>query len=143
MAKAKVIMPKSLEMKFPKLGMNIDKIIQECLTNGGEPLLESIRAELAGVVGKGNKEENRSTGELLNSLGLSKPLLRNDGVWDVKIGFREPRSDGNVNAKIANILEYGKAGQAPRPFLQRGARKAKKTAFQAIEDTFDEEIKKL
>lgn len=32
--------------------------------------------------------------------------------------FKEPRSDGESNAKIASIIEYGKQGQPPNPFLK-------------------------
>jgi hypothetical protein len=143
MAKMKVIMPKNFEKKISKLGEATERVIQECLVAGAEPLVDSIRAELEGVVGKGNKEENRSTGELVDALGQAPPMRKMDGTIDVKIGFFEPRSDGNVNAKIANILEYGKKGQPARPFLKRGAKKAKKKSLDAMQKKFDEIVSKL
>src|SRR5699024_11936873 len=45
-------------------------------------------------------------------------LQDKNGDFNVKVGFSEPRSDGDSNAKIATILEYGKSGQPAKPFLK-------------------------
>ncbi len=41
-----------------------------------------------------------------------------EGNHNIKVGFAEPRSGGGSNAKLANILEYGKHGQPAKPFLK-------------------------
>ena len=63
-------------------------------------------------------EQLRSTGELERSIGLSPVKLDRNGNYNIKIGFSEPRSDGGSNAKLANIIEYGKHGQPAKPFLK-------------------------
>ena len=82
-------------------------------------------------------------GELLSSLGLSPVLVNRNGNHDIKIGFAEPRSDGKSNAKLANILEYGKSGQPPKPFLQPARSASKKECMRVMEQTLKEEIEKL
>ena len=61
----------------------------------------------------------------------------------IKIGFSEPRSDGGSNAKIANILEYGKSGQPPKPFLKPAKSAAKVECIRVMEQTLKEEVEKL
>ena len=44
---------------------------------------------------------------------------------------------------IANVLEYGKTGQSPRPFVRPARVASKKPAIEAMKSKFDEEIKRL
>jgi len=69
--------------------------------------------------------------------------VNHNGNHDIKIGFSEPRSDGESNAKLANILEYGKSGQPPKPFLQPARTASKKECKRVMEQTLKEEIEKL
>ena len=62
------------------------------------------------------------------------------GNYDIKVGFAEPRSDGGSNAKIANILEYGKHGQPPKPFLKPAKSKARRQIMTAMSDTLEREM---
>ena len=62
---------------------------------------------------------------------------------NIKVGFAEPRSDGDSNAKIANIIEYGKHNQPARPFLKPTKTSSRKPCKEAMIRTFEEEIKKL
>ena len=89
------------------------------------------------------KYDSRSTGELAQSLGLSPVKLNRAGNHDIKIGFSEPRSDGGSNAKIANILEYGKSGQPPKPFLKPAKSAARAECIRVMEQTLKEEVEKL
>ncbi len=107
-------------------------------------VLSKVRSNLSSIVGQGTKEESRSTGELERSLGLSPAKQKRDGSgWDVKVGFAEPRSDGGNNAKIANILEYGKHGQAPKPFLKPAKSSSKSAAVSAMKAKFESEVNGL
>jgi hypothetical protein len=65
------------------------------------------------------------------------------GNHDIKVGFAEPRSDGGSNAKIANILEYGKHGQPPKPFLKPAKTASRKECIQTMKDTLEAEVEKL
>ena len=66
-----------------------------------------------------------------------------DGNHDIKVGFAEPRSDGESNAKIANILEYGRHGQPAKPFLKPAKSRSKSACEAAMKQKFEEEIDKL
>jgi hypothetical protein len=141
MAKVEIKLPTDLEERLSRLAEKTDEIIPKVLEAGGEVVLSKVRGNLSSVVGQGTKEESRSTGELERSLGLSPAKQKQDGSgWDVKVGFAEPRSDGGNNAKIANILEYGKHGQAPKPFLKPAKSSSKSAAVSAMKAKFESEV---
>ena len=127
MARLTVELPDNFTKRITRLGDQTDAILAKALEAGGEVVLGAVRSNLAAVVGKGTTYKSRSTGELLGSLGLSPVKIGKDGNPNIKVGFAEPRSDGISNAKLANILEYGKVGQKPKPFL-KPAKSASKNA---------------
>ena len=143
MAKATMRMPDDFQKKLSKLGEKTDEIVSKVLESGGEVVLDKVKKNLKGVIGSGTKEESRSTGELISSLGLSPTKLDRNGNYNVKIGFSEPRSDGDSNAKIANILEYGKSGQPPKPFLKPAKSASRKACIDAMKMEFEKEVEKL
>ena len=143
MAKVQMVLPDDVLQTLSKLGDKSDDITKEILKAGGEVVLKKVQNNLSAVVGRDTKYESRSTGELEKSLGVSAPLLDRNGNYNVKIGFAEPRSGGESNAKIANILEYGRHGQPAKPFLAPAKRAAKKACQQAMIDKFNEEMKKI
>lgn len=110
MARADFKLPDEFLTKLSQLGKDTDAVTEKVLEAGGKVVLAKVRSNLAAVIGSGTKYDSRSTGELAQSLGLSPVKLNREGNHDIKIGFSEPRSDGGSNAKIANILEYGKSG---------------------------------
>lgn len=129
-------------MKVSRLNEKTDEILPRVLEAGGQVVLERVKSNLSAVVGKGTKNPSRSTGELESALGLSPAKPKRDGSgWDIKVGFAEPRSDGNSNAKIANILEYGKHGQPPKPFLKPAKTQSRKACIETMEAKLDEEVR--
>jgi HK97 gp10 family phage protein len=136
-------MPEEFLLKIAKLQEKTDEIVPKVLTAGAEVVEKNVRSNLASVIGKNTKVESRSTGELLSSLGTSPAKQDRNGNFDVKIGFKEPRSDGESNAKIANILEYGKHGQPPKPFLKPAKTKSKDSCIRAMKEKLEEEISKI
>jgi hypothetical protein len=140
MAKARFKMPDDFLRKVSALEDKTDEIIPRVLEAGGEIALDKVKNNLNGVIGKGTKTESRSTGELVNALGLSPALMDRDGNFNIKVGFSEPRRDGDSNAKIANIIEYGKHGQPPKPFLKPAKTASRSPAIEAMKKKLDEEI---
>lgn len=132
MAKVDMKMPEDFLLKLSRLGDQTDTIIPKVLEAGGEVVLNKVKSNLSAVVGSGTKEKSRSTGELERSLGLTPALMDRDGNFNVKVGFAEPRSDGGSNAKIANILEYGKHGQPPKPFLKPAKTQSRSACIEAM-----------
>ena len=142
MAKVDIKMPEEFLQKLSRLGSDFDEVAESVLEAGGEVVLSRVKGNLAGVVGQGTKYDSRSTGELEASLGLSPAKLNRDGNHDVKIGFVEPRKDGGSNAKLANILEYGRHGQPAKPFLKPAKTQSKSAAISAMQQKFEEEVDK-
>lgn len=143
MAKAMMVMPDDFLEKLAKLGDKTEDITKEVLKAGGKVVSDEVKSKLHDVIGEGIKEPSRSTGQLEKALGVSPPMMDNDGNWNVKVGFAENRTDGEINAKIANVIEYGKHGQPAKPFLARAKRAAKKPCEAAMKEKFEEEISKL
>ena len=143
MAKAEFKMPDDFLQKVSQLSEKTDKIIPLVLEAGGEVAIKKLRDNLNAVVGKDTKYSSLSTGELSEALGITPARMDKDGNFNVKVGFSEPRSNGDRNAKIANILEYGKYGQPPKPFLKLAKNQSKKPVIEVMKATLEEEIKKL
>ena len=143
MAKVDIKMPDEFLLKVSKLGSDFDPVAEKILKAGGEVIFKRTKSNLSAVVGKGTKHESRSTGELEKALGVTSVRLDRNGNHNIKIGFSEPRSDGESNAKIANILEYGKHGQPAKPFLKPAKSASKSECISVMKSIFEEEVKKI
>lgn len=143
MAKAAFKMPEEFLIKLSRLGEKTDEIIPKVLEAGGEVVEAKVKSNLQAVIGSGTKEESRSTGELLSALGVSSARQDKDGNFNVKVGFSEPRSDGKSNAMIAGVLEYGKSGQPPRPFLKPAKSASKSACVDAMIAAFEKEVENI
>ena len=143
MAKAQMMMPEDFLKRLSRLGERTDEISEKVLEAGGEVVLSKVKGNLAGVIGRGTQYDSRSTGELEASLGITPAKTDRDGNHNVKVGFAEPRRDGGSNAKLANILEYGKHGQPAKPFLAPAKSASRSACKAAMQQKFEEEVKKL
>jgi HK97 gp10 family phage protein len=110
-------LPEDFLLKISRLNEKTDEIVPRVLAAGADAVLPKLKTNLEAAIGSSTQHASRSTGELSAALGVSPAKLDKNGNYDVKIGFSEPRSDGDSNAKIANILEYGSSNQPARPFL--------------------------
>jgi len=140
MAKCDIKMPDEFLQKISRLGSDFDAVAADVLEAGGKVVLSKVKGNLSAVIGKGTKTESRSTGELVSALGVSPAKLNRDGNHDVKIGFSEPRPDGESNAKIANILEYGKHGQPAKPFLKPAKTASKDECISVMQRKLEEAL---
>ena len=127
MAKAEFKLPEEFLLKISRLGDKTDEILPRVLEAGGEVVLDKVRENLQAVVGRDTKEASRSTGELVSAL----------------VGFAEPRPDGKSNAMIANVLEYGKSGQPPKPFLKPAKSASRAPCIEAMKQALEQEVEKL
>ena len=138
MARVTVTFPTEFEEKLSRLSDKTDEIIPKMLEAGGEVVLDKVRSNLNSVL------SGKSTGELARSLGLSPAKVNRTGGHDIKIGFAEPRKGtGKSNAKIAAVLEYGRQGQPPRPFIKPAKTKSRKAAIEAMQQKFSEEAENV
>ena len=143
MAKAAFKMPEDFLLKLSRLGEKTDEIIPKVLEAGGEIVEAKVKSNLQSVIGSGTKEESRSTGELISALGVSSARQDKDGNFNVKVGFSEPRTDGKSNAMIAGVLEYGKSGQSPKPFLKPAKSASKSACVDAMIAAFEKEVENI
>lgn len=143
MAKAAFKMPEDFLLKLSRLGDKTDEIIPKVLAAGGEVVAAKAKSNLIAAIGKNIKTESRSTGELADALGVSPARLDRDGNFNVHVGFDEPHSGGKSNAMLAGVLEYGKHGQPPKPFLKPAKSASKTACIEAMKATFAEEVEKI
>ena len=140
--------------KLAALGAHSDETLEKAMAAGAEAALPTVRECLQSVIGRGNKYPDRSTGEMVNSLGTSPVKVDSKGVVNVKIGFNEPRKrqytskktgkrTETTNGLIANVLENGKHGQPPRPWLKRAKTQATKVFRAKAQEIIDKEVEKL
>jgi HK97 gp10 family phage protein len=143
-AKVEIKMPEDFLLKLSRLEDKTDTILPKVLEAGGEVALAKVKGNLASAIGRSTKTKSRSTGELARSLGLTKARQKRDGSgWDIKVGFAEPRSGGESNAKIANILEHGRHGQPARPFLKPAKTQSRSAAIEAMQRKLEQEADSL
>lgn len=143
MGKCSVKMPDEFLMKISRLGEQTDAIVPKVLKAGAEVVERQAKANLHSVIGSSTKYPSRSTGQLVSALGSSGVRLDRDGNHNVKIGFDERRSDGRKNAMLASVIEFGKHGQPPKPFMARARSQTKKSCVDAMESELESEVAKL
>lgn len=130
-------------MKVSRLADKTDTILPKVLEAGGKVVESKVRSNLASVIGKDTKNPSRSTGQLLSALGTSPAKQDRNGNFNVKVGFSEPRRNGDSNAKIASVLEYGRSGQRAKPFLKPAKSASKSAAIEAMKEKLEAEVKGL
>ena len=143
MARGSYKMPEDFLLKVSTLAEKTDEIIPKVLEAGGEVVKAKVKANLQATIGSDTRLPSRSTGELIDALGVTPAGVGRDGNYNVKVGFDEPRKDGESNAKIANILEYGKSGQPAKPFLKSAKTASRNACIEAMKRKLDEEISKI
>ena len=143
MGKIKIDFPDELVTKLAKLEGRTDEVMDRVMNAGAEAVKPIMASNLAGAIGRNTKRKSKSTGQLAGSIGISPVRVDENGVYDVKVGFHEPRGDGKRNAMIAGILEHGKSNQLPRPFLKTARAASQKPALQAMTEAFQSEVDDL
>ena len=139
MAKVKIQMPDEFLDRLAGMGNALDAAFPKALEAGGKVVLGKMKSNLRSAIGRDTKYESRSTGKLAASLGVSSARPDRDGNLDVKVGFSEGRGDVS-NAMLANVLEYGKHGQPPRPFLKQTKASSRKPCIEAMQALLKEEL---
>ena len=131
-------MPTEFMDQLTKAAEKTGTAIPKALEAGGKVVFDTMKANLRSAIGRDTKYPSRSTGKLLAALGVSPVKLNDEGNYDVKVGFSEDREVSN--AKLANILEYGKHGQPPKPILKPTRRSSRKPCIEAMQAALKEEL---
>jgi HK97 gp10 family phage protein len=139
-AKIDFTMPDDFLERVSRLEERTDEIIPKVLEAGGEVVLNTVRNNLKAVVGKDLKQPSRSTGQLMEALGLSPAKMDRNGNYNVKVGFDNKRTDGKANAMLGVILEYGKHGQPPKPFMKTAKSSTKSACIDVMKKKLEAEV---
>ena len=139
MAKITIKMPTVFMDQLAKASEKTETAIPKALEAGGKVVFEKMKSNLSSAIGRNTKNKSRSTGKLLAALGVSPVKVNDMGNYDVKVGFAEGRGDAN-NAMLANLLEYGKSGQPPKPFLKRTKSSSQAPCIEAMQSVLKEEL---
>ena len=157
---------------FPGIKIYVDKlneltnnsltIIQKAAAKGAAPIADACKANLNGLntttngkaINAWKKGEKATLTEvqkqgLVESMGLA-PMRNDNGYINTKLGFdgynkvitkRWP--NGQPNAMIARVLESGSSAMDKQPFIRPAVSAKKKEAEKIMQQTLDEEIKKI
>lgn len=140
--------------KLSKLGSNTAAIAKRAVRAGANPVADEVRKGLetnikdpayAGVGDGGvfgmKPNYGKSTGDLLNSLGVSPPSVDKNGVYNCKIGFAGYDRKGVPNALKARAMESGTSRLRKRPFIRPAVNRAKKRALEEMGKSIDADLR--
>ena len=143
MATITIKLPDEFMNQLSEFDSRLEDIFTKSLEDGAEIAEAQVRSNLKAVIGSGTKFPSKATGELLGALGTSPVKRSSLGGFDIRVGFAEPRKDGGSNEMISNIIEYGKKGQAAKPFMKPAEDATKSKVKAKMEETFKAEAEKI
>ena len=143
MATVTIKLPDEFMNQLSEFDSQLEDIFTKALEDGAEIAEKQAKANLKAVIGSGTKFPSESTGQLLGALGISPVKPSELGGYDIRVGFAEPRQDGKSNEMVANIIEYGKKGQAAKPFMKPAEDATKSKVKAKMEETFKAEAEKI
>lgn len=143
MATVTIKLPDEFMNQLSEFDSRLEDIFTKSLEAGAEIAEKQAKANLKAVIGSGTKFPSEATGELLGALGTSPVKRSSLGGFDIRVGFAEPRKDGGSNEMVANIIEYGKKGQAAKPFMKPAEDATKSKVKAKMEETFKAEAEKI
>ena len=139
MAKMTFKLPEETIRKMEALGSYYDAVTSAVLEEGVKPLYDAAKQSLSSVIGQATKEPSESTGDLLESLSVTKPYQSADGNWNIKVGCIGYDRKGVPNPLKAAVLEHGRS----KPWAKPAGRKAKKECIKKMQEALDSEVEKL
>lgn len=89
------------------------------------------------------KKGQKSTGDLLDSLGITPIRKDGKGYWNEKIGFDGYDRKGVPNQLKARAIERGTSKMRERPFVKPAVASTGKQAQELMRQVVDEETKKI
>ena len=162
MATITIKLPDEFMNQLSEFDSRLEDVFTKSLEDGAEIAEKQARANLKAVIGSGTTFPSETTGQLLGTLGISPVKPSDLDGFDIRVGFAEPRKkksgattyskklkSGKVsnyeytNEMVANILEYGKKGQAAKPFMKPAEDATKSKVKAKMEETFKAEAEKI
>lgn len=128
-----------LEMQLSQLEGRSVEIGKKAVTAGAGVLADQVRLNLK----KNLASSKYTTGDLLNSLGVTHADVDKKGVINAKVGFSGYDRKGVANQLKARVIESGSSTQKKKPFLRPAINKTKKQVEQTMQEIIDNEIQKI
>ncbi len=135
MAKLEVNGFEAMELTLDEMASLPDPVLDEMLGAEAEIVASAQKA-------KGLAYGVHRTGMTLGSIKAGNPKRTRDGK-SISMYPQGTNKDGNRNAEVAFVNEYGKRGQAARPFIRDANERAADTAVSAAEKVYDEWLSSL
>lgn len=125
---------KSIIADFEELAKIPDCVAQEILSGQADIVLKAQNdtGEAMGV---------HRTGRTLNSLRKGKFGRFANGDAAIKVIFKGENADGNRNAEVAYINEFGKTNQPARPFILTANEKSGAATIMVAFNVWDKYLK--
>lgn len=123
--------------KLSKLGSAAPEIAKRAVRAGINPLADEVRKGLE----KNLQNSKYSTGDLLDSLGVTPVSVDKNGVYNAKVGFSGYDRKGVPNALKARAMESGTSRQPKKPFMRPAVNRAKKRVLEEMGRSIDMDLK--
>jgi len=127
------------QIKLEKVAGKADDIARRAVYVGAGIMADQVRVNLQ----KNLSGSKLSQGDLLDSLGISKPKVDQDGSINSKVGFDGYDRNGVPNALKARVMESGSSKQKKKPFIRPAISQARNKAKEAMAKVIDTEIEKI
>jgi HK97 gp10 family phage protein len=123
--------------KLSKLGSAAPEIAKRAVRAGINPLADEVRKGLE----KNLQNSKYSTGDLLDSLGITPVDVDKNGVYNAKVGFSGYDRKGVPNALKARAMESGTSRQPKKPFMRPAVNRAKKRVLEEMGRSIDADLR--
>lgn len=123
--------------KLSKLGSKMPEVAKRAVQAGVNPLADEVRKQLE----KNLQGSKYSTGDLLNSLGVTPVGVDKNGVYNAKVGFSGYDRKGVPNALKARAMESGTSRQPKKPFMRPAVNRAKKRVLEEMGRSIDIDLR--
>ncbi len=127
------------QIGLDRLAGKSDEIAKKAVYVGAGIMADQVRVNLR----KNLSGSKLSQGDLLGSLGISKPKVDQDGSINSKVGFDGYDRNGVPNALKARVMESGSSKQKKKPFIRPAISQARNKAKEAMAKVIDTEIEKI
>jgi len=123
--------------KLSKLGSKMPEVAKRAVQAGVNPLADEVRKQLE----KNLQGSKYSTGDLLDSLGVTPVGVDKNGVYNAKVGFSGYDRKGVPNALKARAMESGTSRQPKKPFMRPAVNRAKKRVLEEMGKSIDADLR--
>ena len=123
--------------KLSKLGSKMPEVAKRAVQAGVNPLADEVRKQLE----KSLQGSKFSTGDLLDSLGVTPVGVDKNGVYNAKVGFSGYDRKGVPNALKARAMESGTSRQPKKPFMRPAVNRAKKRVLEEMGKSIDADLR--